>query len=45
MNFAVIDIIFFIIILITSVHGAIRGFLDEFFSKLAVIAGIFIGLV
>jgi len=41
----VIDIIFWIIILITSIHGAIRGFLDEFFSKLAVIAGIFFGLV
>ncbi len=45
MNMPVIDIIFWIIILITSIHGAIRGFLDEFFSKLAVIAGIFFGLV
>jgi len=41
----VIDIIFLIIILITSIHGALRGFIDEFFSKLAVIAGIFFGLV
>ena len=45
MNMPVIDIIFWIIILITSIHGALRGFLDEFFSKLAVIAGIFFGLV
>ena len=45
MNMPVIDVIFWIIILITSIHGALRGFLDEFFSKLAVIAGIFFGLV
>ncbi len=45
MNMAVIDIIFWIIILILSIHGAFRGFLDEFFSKIAIIAGIFIGLV
>ena len=45
MSMPIIDIIFWIIILITSIHGATRGFLDEFFSKLAVIAGIFFGLV
>lgn len=44
MNLPVIDIIFLIIIFMCAVHGAFRGFLDELFSKLAIIVALFCGL-
>lgn len=44
MTLAVIDVIFIVIIALSAIHGAIRGFLDELFSKLAIILGLFCGL-
>lgn len=45
MTFAVIDVIFIVIITFCAIHGVLKGFIDELFSKLAVIAAVFCGLV
>ncbi|MGL4986625.1 MAG: CvpA family protein [Treponemataceae bacterium] len=37
MTYAIIDIFFCLIVFIFMIHGSIRGFVDEFFSKLAFI--------
>jgi len=42
MNFAIIDWIFSILILIFAIAGLIKGFIDNVFGKLALILGIFI---
>ncbi len=40
MNFAIIDWVFSIIILIFAVSGLIKGFIDNVFGKIAFVAGI-----
>ncbi len=45
MNITTLDAVFLLILLICAIHGAFRGFIEELFSKLAVILGIICGLV
>ena len=45
MNITTLDAVFFLILFICAIHGAFRGFIEELFSKLAVILGIICGLV
>lgn len=44
-TFVVIDFIFIFIIFACAVHGGLCGFLEEFFSKLAVICGVLFGFL
>ncbi len=45
MSFAFIDILFVIIIVFCVIRCVINGFVKEFFSKVALIAGAFVGLM
>lgn len=44
-TFVVIDFIFIFIIFVCAVRGALCGFLEEFFSKLAIICGVLLGFL
>lgn len=44
MVFTFIDVIFIIVILALAIHGAINGFVSEFFGKAAVILGIMLSV-
>lgn len=43
MNFAVIDWVFTIVIILFAISGLIKGFIDNIFGKIAFIAGIILG--
>ena len=43
MNFAIIDWVFTLIILIFAISGVIKGFINNVFGKIALIAGIILG--
>ena len=45
MTFNILDIIFIIIMLLLAFHGSVAGFIKEFFSKIAIVVGIFVAVV
>ncbi len=45
MTFNFLDIIFFAIILLLAIHGAVAGFVKEFFSKAAIVLGVFVAVM
>ncbi len=45
MTFNFLDIIFFAIILLLAIHGTIAGFIKEFFSKAAIVLGVFVSVM
>ncbi len=44
-DFAVLDIIFIVITAVVTIRASIRGFVDEFFSKVAIIAGAVVAIL
>lgn len=45
MTFAIIDIVFLIIILVMSIKGAVNGFITEVFGKAAFLVGLLVGVL
>ncbi|OJF77652.1 MAG: colicin V production protein [Treponema sp. CETP13] len=45
MSFTLLDFIFMVIILFIAIHGAIVGFIDELFGKVAIILALFIAIM
>ncbi len=45
MTFNFLDIIFFAILLVIAIHGAVAGFVKEFFSKAAIVLGVFVSVM
>lgn len=45
MMFNFLDIIFMAIILFIAIHGAVNGFINEFFGKAALVLGIFVSVM
>ncbi|MFI3256801.1 MAG: CvpA family protein [Spirochaetales bacterium] len=45
MTFNFLDIIFILIIFIIAIHGAVSGFVKEFFSKAAIVLGVFVAVM
>lgn len=45
MTFAIIDIVFLIIILVMAIKGAVNGFIAEVFGKAAFLVGLLVGVL
>ncbi len=45
MTFNFLDIVFIAIMLLLAIHGTIAGFVKEFFSKAAIVLGVFISVM
>lgn len=45
MTFNFLDIVFCIIILFIAIHGTVNGFVKEFFSKVALVLGVFVSVL
>ena len=45
MTFTLLDIIFIAIMFLLAIHGVISGFIKEFFSKVAIVVGVFFAVV
>ncbi len=45
MSLTFLDIIFLLIILFIAIHGVVNGFIKEFFSKVALVAGVFFAIL
>ncbi len=45
MTFNFLDIVFLVIMFFLAIHGTIVGFVKEFFSKVAIVLGVFISVV
>ncbi len=45
MTFNFLDIVFIAIILLLAIHGAVAGFIKEFFSKAAIVLGVFFAVM